>query len=226
MIKKVFLSLLTNYKIAWAMLAWPAGGLDISLKKKSNVFNVFNVMTFAMTIFRTLNKCILTNVSPHFHSNKISCRKKLWCTSVMSHYKCSSFTNEICMKLRNKDITPGVVFDVDMNSNSMLMKLSSLLPLFDTFMQSQYFGFSEKVPKMSVYVCVCVCASVEGKGEGEVMIFSRGESRAGLGDSAITMLSADQEMSWWFLATRDFLIPGIWESNWSSGPSLSHIQLL
>lgn len=99
------------------------------------------------------------------------------------------------MKLRNKDITPGVVFDVDMNSNSMLMKLSSLLPLFDTFMQSQYFGFSEKVPKMSVYVCVCVCASVEGKGEGEVMIFSRGESRAGLGDSAITMLSADQEMS-------------------------------
>lgn len=39
----------------------------------------------------------------------------------MSHYKCLSFRKEICMKLINKDIIPGAVFDVDVNSNSKLM---------------------------------------------------------------------------------------------------------
>lgn len=52
------------------MPAWPAGGLDISLKKK------FNVMSFAMTRFHMLSKCIPTNVNPQFHFNKISFRKR------------------------------------------------------------------------------------------------------------------------------------------------------
>lgn len=48
-------------------------------------------------------------------------QEKIWCTSVMSHYKCLSFSKEIYMKLIDKDITPRAVFDADVNSNFILM---------------------------------------------------------------------------------------------------------
>lgn len=39
----------------------------------------------------------------------------------MTHDKCLSFRKEIYMKPINKDITPTTVFDMNVNSNSILM---------------------------------------------------------------------------------------------------------
>lgn len=123
--------------------------------------------TSAMTQFHMLSKCILKNANPQFHFHKISFRKRfdillpwLMINAWALGRKFIWNQNIKILHLQLYLIWMWIVIPYYCNCHLRCHYWTS-------FMESLYFWFSEKLPKISV----CVCIYVEGKEKGRWFFF-------------------------------------------------------